>query len=114
MPKFHGRIGFAVQQQIEPGVWDNVIVERPYFGEVIRDTLEVVGGQAVVSESKTANSFRIVADLYASDNFMDMEYVLWRERYFTVTQVQVEARPRMIVRIGGVYNGPKAPVAGNP
>ena len=110
MAKFYGHIGFGVDTETfaGSGVWEKAIVERPYFGEIVRETLEVVGGQTVLGDSKTANSFRILADGYASDNFMDMEYVKWHGRYWVVRQVEIQPRPRMTIRIGGVYNGPVA------
>ena len=106
MAKFSGRIGYGTEQEVTPGVYEHVIVERPYYGEVVRETLEVVGGQTVLGDSKTANSFRIIADKYAFENFFDMEYVKWNGRYWAVKQVEVHQRPRMLVRIGGAYHGP--------
>ena len=108
MAKFSGRIGFGTEKEVSPGVYDHEIVERPYFGEVIRETLEVVGGQTVLGSSKTANSFSIVADKFANENFFDMEYVKWNGRYWAVKQVEIRQRPRMVIRIGEIYNGPRA------
>ena len=111
MAKFFGHVGFGSQEvEISPGVYDYKIVERPYFGEVVRDAMKVVGGQTILSESKTTNSFRIMADGYASENFFDMQYVRWMGRYWEITQVELQQRPRMIIRIGGVWNGPTAEV----
>lgn len=111
MTKFHGQIGFGYETEVSPGVYDMTIVERPYSGEVVRETLERVAGQTVLGESKTGNSFSIVADAYANTNYFDMEYVKWQGRYWSVKQIEVRQRPRLLVRIGGVYNGPiyKAP-----
>lgn len=106
MAKFSGKIGFGHEVEQSPDVWDLEFVERPYFGEVVRDTLERVGGQTVLGESKTANSFRIVADAYADTYFMDMKYVYWMGRYWEIRQVEILSRPRILVRIGGVWNGP--------
>ena len=106
MAKFYGKIGFGTEQETAPGVWELVIVERPYFGEIVREALNVVGGQTVLGESKLNNTFRILADGYATENFMDMRYILWLGHYHEIVQVTLEQRPRMMVRVGGVYNGP--------
>lgn len=106
MARFSGKIGFGYEQEVTPGVYDLAIVERPYFGDVVRETLERVGGLSVLGESKTANSFNIVADGYATNNFREMRYVLWMGRYWEIRQVELLSRPRIIVRIGGVWNGP--------
>lgn len=114
MAKFSGRIGFGFEREISRGVYDLEIVERRYFGEVERDILERVAGQTVLGESKTGNSFNIVADGYARLNFWDMKYVFWNGMYWDIRQVELLQRPRMRVRIGGVYNGPTGPTIAPP
>lgn len=106
MAKFYGVIGFGTQVEISPGVWDYAIVEKPYFGDVIRDTLESVGGDKVLSDRKTTNAFRIIADPYAEERFSDMKYVTWHGKYWEIRQVELHNRPRMTIRIGGIYEGP--------
>lgn len=108
MAKYYGRIGFGVEVEISPGVWDYAIVEKSYYGDVVRDTLESVSGDTVLGDRKTANAFRIVADPYAENNFFDMKYLEWNGRKWNVRQVEIQSRPRMLIRIGGVYEGPAA------
>lgn len=108
MAKFYGLIGFGQETEVSPGVWDYVIVEKPYFGEIVREAVDRVGGETVLGDVNTANSFRIVADPYAEQNFYDMKYVVWNNRYWVVKQVEIESRPRMKIRIGGIYEGPRA------
>lgn len=108
MAKFYGQIGFKTTQEVSPGVHENVIVERPYYGDIIRDAVDRVAGETVLGDRKTGNSFRIVADGYISSNFFDAEYIVWGGRYWKIIQVEVQTRARMHVRIGGVYNGPRA------
>ena len=38
MAKFYGKIGYAVRMEIRPGVWDDEITEREYFGDLLRNT----------------------------------------------------------------------------
>lgn len=108
MAKFYGKIGFGVEREVSPGVYDYDIVEKPYFGEVVRDAYDSVGGTTVLGERKTANAFRIVGDGYSVDHFYDMKYIRWAGRYWEIRQVEVVSRPRMLIRIGGVWNGPTA------
>lgn len=105
MAKFYGEIGFGESVEVEPGVWEDVIIERPYFGDVVRDTLEVRQGDKVLNDLRTGNSFSIMADGYAEDNFFAMRYVKWSGARWSVRQVEVK-RPRLLIRIGGVYSGP--------
>lgn len=108
MAKFSGRIGFGDEVETSPGIWEKRIRERPYFGEVVREASTVLEGQTVLGETKTTNAFRIVADSFASDHWFDMEYVFWMGRYWSVTSITLDNRPRLTVRIGGVWNGPIA------
>ena len=38
MAKFYGPIGYAVTEETPPGVWEDRISERMYFGELVRNT----------------------------------------------------------------------------
>lgn len=108
MAKYFGNIGFGEAKEVSPGVWENVIVERPYYGDVVRDTLEVRQGDKVLSDLRTGNAFSIVADGYAENNFFAMKYLEWAGTRWEIRQVEVRSRARLQIRIGGVYNGPTA------
>ena len=36
--RFSGTVGFATSTQTSPGVWEDVITEKPFFGDVIRNS----------------------------------------------------------------------------
>ena len=40
MAKFYGKIGYAVRMEIRPGVWDDEITEREYFGDLLRNIIQ--------------------------------------------------------------------------
>lgn len=112
--KFYGVIGYANRVEKAPGVWDNEIVERKYYGDVIKNSRRLDSGDQVNEDFKIGNSFSIVADPYAYEHFFDIEYIAWMGTLWVVTEVTVE-RPRLLIRVGGVYNGPTAPpVTDNP
>jgi hypothetical protein len=103
--KFFGAIGFAISTEIRPGVWDDVIHEREYRGDVVRNTRRLEAGEKVNSDLAVDNSISIVADPYASEHFFAMRYISWAGTLWTVTTVEVQS-PRLVLRLGGVYNGP--------
>ena len=37
MTKFYGAIGYAETVETEPGVWEEKIVERNYYGDLVRN-----------------------------------------------------------------------------
>lgn len=110
MTRFHGEVGYGESVEVSAGVYDDVITERVYSGDVVRNTRRLLEGQKVNDDLSVSNSISIVADAYALQHFYKMRYVKWQGVRWKVTEVE-EQRPRMLLRLGGVYNGPQpAPV----
>lgn len=105
MTRFHGAVGYAENVKTAPGVYQDVITERTYTGDVLRNTRQMREGEVLNNDISVSNSISIVADAYASEHFFAIRYVKWAGALWSVTEVQVE-RPRLLLRLGGVYNGP--------
>lgn len=106
MAKFFGKIGYGQSVEAAPGVWADVIVERSYSGDVIRNTRKLTEGEYLNNDLSVGNSISIVADAYANNHFFAIRYVEWAGALWTVSNVEVQS-PRLILRLGEVYNGPK-------
>jgi hypothetical protein len=106
--RFSGTVGYAGEnQEVTPGVWKEVITELHYYGDVVRNSRRLESppaGQTLNDDISVENSFSIVADAYAYENFMSMRYVTWSGSTWRVTNVEVR-RPRLILTIGGLWNG---------
>lgn len=111
MAKFYGAVGYAVNEELRPGVWQDVIVELNYYGDVLRDTVRLSDGDTVNPDLSINNSFSIVADAYANEHFFAIRYIRWAGALWSVTDVEVKS-PRLILRVGGVYNGQTASAPG--
>lgn len=107
MAKFYGAIGFAEQVETVPGVWDEIIVERCYSGDLIRNTRRLQSVDQVNDNINIANEISILADPYANQHFYSMRYVEFMGVRWKVTNVEVQY-PRLLLTLGGEYNGPKA------
>lgn len=107
MAKFHGKIGYSQSVETAPGVWTDVITEREYYGDVIKESRQWTNSGSLNDNLVVTNRISIVADDFANTNFYSMKYILWYDVYWTVNNVEVQ-RPRLILSLGGVYNGPKA------
>jgi len=107
MAKFNDVVGYGHTTESAPGVHRMVITEVSYFGDVIRNSRQLKEGEKVNDDLTVGNSISIVADAYANENFHAIRYVKWAGEYWKVANVDVQA-PRLILRLGGVYNGPKA------
>ena len=107
MARFHGKIGFGEQTETSPGVHEDVITERSYFGDVVRASRSLTDGENVNADVSVSNSISIVADGYAHSHIFAIRYVEWAGVFWTVSTVEVE-HPRLILRLGEVYIGPTA------
>lgn len=113
MARFSGVIGFGISTETAPGVWEDVITERSYFGDVVRNSRQLRDDGQVNADLTVNNSISVLADAYANETFFAIRYVHWLNVYWVVSEVEVD-RPRLILRLGGVYNGPKATAPDSP
>lgn len=106
MAKFYGPIGYSVSTEVRPGVWKDTIEERNYYGDLIRDTSRWTASQNSTNDDLTINNqISIVADPFAENNFHSMKYVRFMGANWKITSVEPRF-PRLILSVGGVYNGP--------
>ena len=104
MAKWYGAIGYSDTVEVEPGIWEEQVIERSYYGELIRNTRRLQTTDKVNDDLTTSNQISIVSDPYAINNFHAMKYaVLWGTKW-KITSVEAQY-PRLILEVGGVYNG---------
>lgn len=107
MAKFYGEIGYATTVEAAPGVWEEAITEHSYYGDVTRNSRMLREGDQVLDDLAVGNSISIVADAYANEHFFAIRYIRWAGTLWKVDRVDVQS-PRLLLRLGGVYNGPTA------
>ena len=104
MAKFSGKIGYAQTIETAPGVHEETITERLYYGDVTRTSRALRNGEQVNPVLSLGNSISIVADAFATEHFFAIRYVEWAGTRWTVVDVEVQP-PRLLLRLGEVYNG---------
>ena len=102
--KFAGNVGYATQVQVRPGVWEDVIMDRFMRGDLLAASKTDTTSDAIHDSITLGNRFSLIADAFATENFMDIVYVEWVGKKWRVTNVDY-ARPRLTISIGGVWNG---------
>lgn len=107
MARFYGKVGYGVTAETAPGVWEDTIVEVAYLGDVERSIRKFRETENVNNDLSVQNSISIVADAYANNHIFAIRYVEWMGTLWTVSDVEVKS-PRLLLRLGEVYNGPKA------
>ena len=105
MSKWYGKIGYAETVETEPGVRDEKITERAYYGDTFRNTrLLQQNSDGTNDNINIANQISIVADPYAHDHIYTMRYIEFQNAKWKVTNVEVQEH-RLILTVGGLYNG---------
>lgn len=111
--KFAGKVGFWIKNvETKPGIFSDKMVERSYTGEVSRSYQKWNSqDSSTVSDLRLNNQISILSDLYAIQNCESIKYVLWNGAYWKVNTIEI-AYPRLVLEIGGVWNGPTDATAG--
>lgn len=106
MSKWYGAIGYAETVETEPGLYTSEITERNYYGNVVRNSRRIQNAGKVDDDVTISNQISIVADPYAIQHFGSMRYATFCGTAWRVTDIEVQY-PRLLLTLGGVYNGPK-------
>lgn len=61
-------------------------------------------GETLSDDVSISNMISIIADPYAYENFFAVKYVEWQGVKWNVKSIDVQP-PRLVLTIGGVYNG---------
>ena len=104
MAKFYGAIGYGKSIETSPGVWEDQITERMYYGDLIRNSRRLQSSGNLNDNINISNQISIVADPYANENFHLMKYASFMGTEWKITDIEVQY-PRLILTVGGVYNG---------
>ena len=104
MAKYYGKIGYAETAETNPGVWTEQIIERSYYGDMIRNTRRLQSAEQVNDNINIANDLSIIADPYAINNFHSMRYAEFMGAKWKISNAEVQY-PRLILTLGGLYNG---------
>ena len=102
MAKWFGKIGYVVTEETEPGVWEETVTEREYFGDMTSDRRKRQNSGEVNDNINLSNVISIVADPFAYQNCSNMAYVEIMGSKWKISDVEVQ-RPRLILTVGGVY-----------
>lgn len=113
MARFYGKVGFGQTQDQGNGVHEVVVEYRMYSGDVVRNSKTIENAQKVNDDFRVSNSISIVSDAHANEHFFAIRYVEWAGILWEVTEVEVQS-PRLLLRLGGKYNGPEGTAAITP
>lgn len=105
MTRFYGAVGYSHTVESEPGIAENVITERMYYGDVLGNTGRLVEADQVNPNTVIQAQISIVADPYFYEHFMKIKYITWLGVRWKPSTFDATKPPRIVVRLGEVYNG---------
>ena len=104
MAKWFGKVGYTNSEKTRPGVWEDSIIEKEYFGDSIRTSRSLEGVDEIIDDIAVAVTISIVADPFAYNNFHTIKYVEYMGSKWKVKTVDPQY-PRLNLILGGLYNG---------
>ena len=102
MARYSGIIGYRVEEEVAPGIWEEVIIERTYYGDSNRLSRNLQEGTSIIDKPKISSELSIVADPFANQNWDCIIYACYLGKKFKVENVQVQF-PRLILTLGDLY-----------
>ena len=103
MAKYYGQVGYAVTTETSPGIWEESIIEKNYYGDLIRNNRRLSNGEGTNDNIEISNTISILADPFAKQNIYAMRYATFQGTKWKVASVDVDY-PRLNLSLGGIYN----------
>lgn len=104
MSKWAGKIGFVTTEEVTPGDWQPVIVEKRYKGDILQNYRKYEEQSTSTNDDITiSNRISVVANLYAYNHISEMKYIEFCGALWKIKSIDVQ-RPRLILTVGGVWN----------
>ena len=106
MARWFGKVGYSETVETAPGVWMPQDTVREYYGDVTRNTSRWTGNSDSTNDDLTVNTqISIVADPFAVEKFYSIKWIEFMGVKWKVNSVDPTQPPRLILSLGGVYNG---------
>lgn len=104
MAKWSGKIGFSTSVEVEPGYWEEQIIEKQYTGDVITHSVKRQNSEGVNQNINISSSISIIANPFANKHCSEMTYITYMGAKWKITDITPEF-PRLKLTIGDLYNG---------
>lgn len=103
MSRWFGKVGFGIEEDKGYGNYETDIVEKEYFGDLIRSYQRNSYSQISTNDEVTLNNqLSIIADEYSLANLSAIKYAEISGNYWKVTGVE-EQYPHLLLSLGGAY-----------
>lgn len=114
--KFSGLVGYCYSVEgtgDREGIWEDVITERKYTGDVLQFNPRWDAGKDIHDDQRLVNKISIVADAFVMEHVADLKYIRWQGVKWKIIAIEV-LRPRLILTLGGVWHGTSIRASSDP
>lgn len=101
--KFCGSIGFVKQEETEAGIYEKVVAEKNYYGDVLQNFRKWRSSDKVNDDIVLTNKLSVIADSFMTENLGVMRYVVYLGQKWKIESAEIEY-PRIVLTLGGLYN----------
>lgn len=101
--RYHGRVGYFETVETKPGLFEEKLTFREYYGDVLRNSKRDSSASNINVTITVSNQISIVADPYAREHFFQIRCIEWQGTLWSVTDVEVQY-PRLVLSLGEVYH----------
>lgn len=104
MSKFYGNIGFVKVEETSADVYESFETVVPYIGDITRNQRRWTNGESVNENLEVSNEISIVLDDFLQENMGFLKWVEFLGSKWKVNSITLKY-PRIVLTLGGVYNG---------
>ena len=98
-----GKIGYARTEETSPGIYQEIITEKQYYGDVVRNTAESLDSNTINASIKLDNRISVLCNNYMSDNLGCIRYLTFKKSKWKISSIEIKDN-RMIFTLGDLYN----------
>lgn len=103
MPKFKGLIGYGVETEVSPGVFRDQIVSKKHSGEMLKVHIKHTPND-LVTATTLSNTISIIPNRFMLQHYGEIRFVVLGGSKWSIASISYEP-PRIVLTLGGVYNG---------
>ena len=101
--KCSGKIGYARTEETSPGVYQEIITEKQYYGDLVRSTAQIIDSSTINSSIKLNNNISVLCNNYMTENLGCIRYLTFKKSKWKISSIEVKDN-RMIFTLGYLYN----------
>ena len=101
--KCSGKIGYARTEETSPDIYQEIIVEKQYYGDIVRNSTQILDSNTINSSIKLNNSISVLCNNYMSDNLGCVRYLTFKKSKWKVSSMEIKDN-RIIFTLGDLYN----------